>query len=124
MGDTTEKVAEIAEEAKDGEVYNTKAMHESKDVGIASGALEGVPVAEKNNTQDTVFSSEHLYEKVLGDEQVRLRIIGEYLASIGKSGAPVTCGKAGVFSAPPLRAKSIADAGGMALHYFKRKSEN
>ncbi len=123
MSETTEKLAEIENTAKNGEVQKSKTTNESKDVGIASGVLEGMPVAEKNITQDAVFSSEHLYEKVLGDEQVRLRIIGEYLASIGKSGAPVTCGSAGVLAAPPLRAKSIADAGGMALHYFKRKSD-
>ena len=71
------------------------------------------------NHGEAVLSSEGLYQKVLEDEQVRLRVIGEYLSSIGKSGAPVTVGNAGIVSAPPLRAKSIADAGGMALHYFK-----
>ncbi len=69
------------------------------------------------------LSSETLYEKVLGDENVRLRIIGEYLASIGKSGAPITFGNAGICATPPAKAKSIADAGGMALQYFKTKMD-
>ena len=73
-------------------------------------------------TSEPILSSEGLYEKVQKDEQVRLRIIGEYLASIGKSGVPVTCGNHGILAAPPLRAKSIADAGGMALHYFKNQT--
>lgn len=112
--------AEIADTAENGEERNTETANVIKDVGITNGEAEGKSVAKND---DAVFSSEHLYQKVLEDEKVRLRIIGEYLASIGKSGAPVTCGNAGILSAPPLRAKSIADAGGMALHYFKRKTD-
>jgi len=131
------EAAEIAEEpmTKDG----GETVEEGKSVGVG---IEGVvrestetPVAkmydvETNDAKmnagkinDTVLSSEGLYEKVLANEDVRLRIIGEYLASIGKSGAPVTCGNAGIFAAPPLRARSIADAGGMALQYFKAKPQ-
>lgn len=89
-----------------------------------TAVVEGQRRAERSVAENgaSLLSSEGLYEKVLENEQVRLRIIGEYLASIGKSGVPVTCGNAGILTAPPMRAKSIADAGGMALHYFKTET--
>lgn len=87
---------------------------------VALGVQEGA-IGSVANDRVPELSSETLYEKVLQDEGVRLRVIGEYLSSIGKSGAPVTFGNAGILAAPPMRAKSIADAGGMALQYFKNK---
>jgi hypothetical protein len=74
-------------------------------------------VAKNENTE---VSSEELYRRVSRDEGVRLKIIGEYLASIGKSGAPLTAAGAGVPISPPLKAKNILDAGVMALQYFKQ----
>lgn len=74
-------------------------------------------VAKHGNTES---SSEELYQRVSRDEGVRLKIIGEYLASIGKNGAPLTTAGAGVPISPPLKAKNIGDAGVMALHYFKQ----
>lgn len=72
---------------------------------------------------DKTLSSEALYEQVCRDEKTRLRIIGEYLASIGRSGAPLTSVGTGTFASPPLKAKSIGDAGNMALRYFKSSGE-
>ncbi len=63
---------------------------------------------------------ELLFDQASRNEKVRLRIIAEYLDSIGKSGAPLTSGSAGIFSAPPVKAKSIGDAGDMALRYFRK----
>ena len=105
--------------AKEGErAQSTTRFHH--DTAVVEGQKKAEkPVAENGAS---LLSSESLYEKVLENEQVRLRIIGEYLASIGKSGVPVTCGNAGILTAPPMRAKSIADAGGMALHYFKKET--
>ena len=74
-------------------------------------------VAKQENGKNV---SEDLYARVSGDESVRLRIIGEYLASIGKSGAPLTASGVGVMATPPMRAKNIGEAGIMALQYFKK----
>ncbi|MBQ7913335.1 MAG: hypothetical protein IJ308_08295 [Clostridia bacterium] len=74
-------------------------------------------VAEHGNT---AFSSEELYRQASRNEGVRLKIIGEYLASIGKTGAPLTANGAGTPVTPPLKAKNIGDAGVMALQYFKQ----
>ncbi len=64
--------------------------------------------------------TDRLYEQVCRDEEVRLKIIGEYLASIGKSGAPLMTGGAGVLATPPQKPKNISEAGNMALSYFKK----
>ena len=65
------------------------------------------------------LSAEELYQRASRDESVRLKIIGEYLASVGKAGAPLT--KKGGNSAitPPMKAKSIEDAGSMALRWIR-----
>jgi hypothetical protein len=75
------------------------------------------PVAE--NRGDFQLSSDALYERVSQDENVRLKIIGEYLSSIGKTGAPLMKGGTGAFAAPPIKARSVSEAGSMALRFFK-----
>jgi hypothetical protein len=60
-----------------------------------------------------------VYERAKADEKVRLKLIGEYLSSLGKSGAPLLCGGAGALATPPQKAKSIHEAGNMALLMFK-----
>lgn len=89
------------------------------DAGAISGR-EAIPSVAKSG--DPTFSSEELYERAKADEKVRLKIIGEYLASLKKPNAPLTVGGAGTLAAPPVRAKSIGDAGVMALSYFKKAS--
>ena len=61
-----------------------------------------------------------LYERVRNNEEVRLKIIGEYLSSIGKTSAPLMASGAGTLATPPKKAKDIHQAGDMALLYFKR----
>ena len=77
------------------------------------------PVAESGSA--TLSASETLYQTVKKNEDVRLRIIGEYLASIGSGGAPLTTGNVGTLTTPPQRAKSIGAASAMALQYLKRE---
>ncbi len=67
------------------------------------------------------ISSEELFTLVSRDESVRLKIIGEYLSSIGKSGAPLMRGGAGLCVSPSVKAKSIGEAGAMALRFFKKE---
>ncbi len=66
------------------------------------------------------LSSETLYQKANADEKVRLRIVGEYLSSLRKTGAPLTGGGTGVTVTPPTRAKTVGQAGDMALLYFRK----
>ena len=67
--------------------------------------------------------SQTLYSQVCRDENVRLRIIGEYLASLGRSDAPLMRGGMGMMTAPPRKATSISEAGDMALIYLKKPAE-
>ena len=67
-------------------------------------------------------SSETLYAQVCRDEGVRLKIIGEYLSSLGKSGVPLMAGGMGTFASPPRKAANITEAGDMALLYLKKPS--
>ncbi len=67
--------------------------------------------------------SEGLYRQAVNDEGVRLRIIGDYLASLGKTGAPVTGKGVGVTTTPPARATTLGQAGNMALLYFRKPPE-
>ena len=70
---------------------------------------------------EQMLSDDALYELVQKDEKVRLKIIGEYLNSIGKSGAPLMKGGAGTLVAPPIKPKTIDEAGNMALRFFKKE---
>ena len=72
------------------------------------------------DNKETEISAEELFQKACGNEEVRLKIIGEYLSSIGKTSAPLTIGRGGIPLAPPIKAKNFADAGNMALQYFKK----
>ena len=65
-------------------------------------------------------SEEELYRAASGSERVRLKIVGDYLASLKTPGAPLVRGGGGTLAAPPRKARSIDEAGNMALLYFKK----
>ena len=118
------KTPEKAEIDENGDtVYEmnaSKAEAELAGKGVETGEKEkgvGAFVAGSGNAGD---SSESLYLQVSQNEKVRLKIIGEYLSSIGRSGAPLMTGGAGTLATPPIKPKSISDAGNMALLYFKK----
>ena len=77
-----------------------------------------------NDRETAGRAGEDLYLRASRDEGVRLRIIGEYLDSLGRSGAPLMRGGTGAFVAPTLKARTIDDAGNMALRLFKEKKAN
>lgn len=123
--DETSADGETLEKSEHVEVRSTT------DEKAAQGGLEkSIPTfTQKETEQSFVFqepsqrsvalSSEELYERAKADEKVRLKLIGEYLSSLGKSGAPLLCGGAGALATPPQKAKSIHEAGNMALLMFK-----
>lgn len=88
--------------------------------GEEKTALEGKSVAIRREVQ--IDSSEELYRMANADEQVRLKIIGDYLQSLGKAGAPLVKGGSGVLSSPPMKAKTLREAGEMALRWFRQES--
>ena len=98
--------------------------------GLGQDVTESGNDIEQTNAKPSVaggrgeelLSDDALYELVQKDEKVRLKIIGEYLTSIGKSGAPLMKGGTGTLVAPPLKPKTIDEAGNMALRFFKKES--
>lgn len=89
--------------------------------GVAnlSGTVTGVGV----DTPSSVgLSKERLYELATNNEAVRLQIIGDYLSSLSKSDAPLMRGGKGTMASPVEKAKSISQAGVMALDYFKKRN--
>ena len=90
---------------------------ENESLGVARKGENSSPSAAKGG--DAAASSLSLYEQVRNDENVRLKIIGEYLSSLGKTSAPLMTSGAGTLATPPKKAKSIFQAGDMALLYFK-----
>ena len=92
-------------------------FHAKNESQSAKEAKAFPAAAEHGNTE---VSAEELYRRASRNEGVRLKIIGEYLASIGKHGAPLTASGAGVPITPPLKAKNIGDAGMMALQFLKQ----
>ena len=88
--------------------------------GLGAEKAEGGALADAVKSGNATASSSTLYEQVCRDESVRLRIIGEYLTSLGKSAVPLMTGGVGAMKTPPKKATSVSDAGNMALLYFQK----
>ena len=99
-----------------------RGLGDGKEIAVAlktqneNGVL---PVEER--CEKAKLSHDQLLEEVRQNEHVRLKIIGEYLSSLGKGGAPLMQGGAGTLAAPLMKPKSVNDAGNMALHFFKKE---
>ena len=81
------------------------------------GTVTGVGVDTPSSVE---LSKERLYELATNNEAVRLQIIGDYLSSLSKSDAPLMRGGKGTTASPVEKAKTISQAGVMALDYFKK----
>ncbi len=113
-----EFVAEIDGAAKDiaaPEKQNAEAEEEA----LKKGAIHAEEEAGLATKKREATVEKPLLERALEDEEVRLKIVGEYLASLGKSGVPLTGGGAGVLATPPKKAATVGQAGDMALLYFR-----
>ena len=119
-----EDLSSVGIEEQDGTRYEVNTL--AKQTGTARKGIENTAMREGEEEKSiaqsasTAYSADTLYEQVSRDETVRLKIIGEYLASLGKSGAPLMAGGVGLLATPPKKPKSISDAGNMALLYFKK----
>ncbi len=108
--------AEEETENSEAEAMSVKGEKEEKSaVAVDGGAGAKLPVLEEVD-----FSKETLFQRAVNDEDVRLRIVGEYLSSLGKVGAPLMKGGGGALTSPPVRARTVGEAGDMALLYFKK----
>ena len=126
-----EKGVEKTMMAEEGEGENKEVgkTHEAENLSAEAERKLDVKTQGKEMGEVTVPSAhggeaqgvgEDLFERAVKDEAVRLRIIGEYLSSLGKSDAPLTAACGGTFAAPPMKAKTVNEAGNMALLYFRK----
>lgn len=67
----------------------------------------------------TEIADDALLRAVRGNEGVRTRIVGEYLASL--SGVPLLAGSGAGVTAPAERATTLRQAGALALGYLKHQ---
>ena len=88
------------------------------DTAVESAQMQGQTSVA--GSERVMADSETLYAQVCKDESVRLKIIGEYLSSLGQSNVPLMRGGAGTLTTPPRRANNISEAGDMALLYLKK----
>lgn len=72
--------------------------------------------AEDAKTED---AEDALLRAVRGNEGVRTRIVGEYLASL--SGVPLLAGSGAGVTAPAERATTLRQAGALALGYLRHQ---
>lgn len=120
MEESVAKGEEIGEKAS----IDKAGVEEVKpDVAFGNAQMQGGVQASVAASERAVTDSQTLYAQVCHDENVRLKIIGEYLASLGKSGAPLMRGGVGTLTTPPKKATSISEAGDMALLYLKKPAE-
>ncbi|MDE7158115.1 MAG: hypothetical protein K2N74_00920 [Clostridiales bacterium] len=64
--------------------------------------------------------SGELYRAVMENEEVRARVLGDYLSSL--KGVPLMAGSGTGVTAPAKRPSSIFEAGNFALDYLKNKN--
>lgn len=108
-----------------GTVYEMNASTDDTAPAVKGEAEDGTQKGERElkfvaGSENVADPSKDLYEQVSRNEKVRLKIIGEYLSSLGRSGAPLMAGGVGTLATPPIKPKSISEAGNMALLYFKK----
>ncbi len=84
------------------------------------GAIAGESAEKSVVGGNAELSTEELYARASRDENVRLKIIGDYLVSLGTTTPPLTAGGRGTLATPPVKARNIQDAGQLALQYFKK----
>ncbi len=113
--DAEEKL--LAEEEKETSGCAKAPQEKEAPSGLADGGENKAFAAQERVRSVT---SEELFQRAVEDDAVRLRIVGEYLASLGRAGVPLTVEGGGVLATPPVKAKTVGEAGNMALQYFRK----
>ena len=110
--ETAEKDPEVDRESSstDAPAHSEEGAEKQEQAEVGAKAFYLKKQAQGGEGQASVAGNEAsfnpsdaLYAQVCRDEGVRLRIIGEYLSSLGKSGAPLMTGGVGTFTTPPKR---------------------
>lgn len=116
-----------------GEKEDVAATGEIADVETPKKGENGADGDEKGGTfvekyhrilsdRKQEMDADALYLQASNNEEVRLKIVGDYLKSLSGMGVPLAKGGAGRLAAPPVRAKTVAEAGNLALMHLKKGS--
>ena len=81
--------------------------------------LSDTVVAPRTESVVSGLSDDEIYRIANTNESVRIKIVGEYLASLKKAGVPLARGGVGTVATPPSKARSVNEAGNMALRFFQ-----
>ncbi len=96
-----------------------RAQEEGRAQAAQPSAEEEKP--EKAPVSSEAMGAEELFRAVEQREDVRARVVSEYLASL--KGVPLLAGGGVGVTAPKTRAKSIAEAGDLALGFFRSQKK-
>lgn len=88
--------------------------------GINCGEREAVKPEKTDNCAESEVKEEKASSRTEEVEQSREEIIREYLESLVKNKIPLMTGGGFNVSAQKQKPKTVSEAGGMALKYFKR----
>ena len=130
LGDTAQNEGWQSASVKEPDTkapYNGQPRKEVADE--AQGVREEDAVAESGEKNldgqaKPMTTAEDVYLLASKDEKVRLQIIGDYLQSLQDAGAPISKGGVGALLTPPKKAKTLDDAGNMALRLFKANNND
>lgn len=150
---TAEQGSKVPEERSNGEieivqpecelghekvVADDEVGSEKTNDGVVSGQMQGFGEkafsdGEELNVSVVAPSTDGVVQKLSDDEIYRMatengnarkKIIEEYLASLKNAGAPLARGGVGAVASPPLKARSVSDAGNMALQFFRASNKS
>lgn len=102
--------------SEESEPSDKAGMSEENDRDVAAEIADGERVGRE-------MTEDELYKAASRSEAVRLKIVGDYLLSLKSAEVSLMRGGTGTLAAPPQKARSIADAGDMALRYFRKDSQ-
>ena len=89
-----------------------KQLEEERNAPQAQASESAPPMQDSAESEE-----ERLFRAVNENESVRARVVSEYLASL--KGVPLMAGGGAGVTAPKSRAKTVAEAGNLALGYFR-----
>lgn len=96
--------------------FSQEAWREARVFSQRTSGQNGAAISYQNANDP-----ETLYQRASADESVRLRIVGDYLSSIQKGGAPLMQGGTQAMPIGRTRAGTIVEAGRQALMWLREK---
>ncbi|MBQ8374912.1 MAG: hypothetical protein IJX98_04985 [Clostridia bacterium] len=120
QGGQTPEQAELGRPSEVEESVDERVLEkgrERRENGRADEVSEESGVAMQTGAESTT----DLYELIKDNEELKARVIADYLSSIRFAGAPLMRGGAGNFPTAPKRLGSISEAGNQTLLWLQQR---